>query len=180
MQFFRLSWNTGNLIQMSWKSHGIPLVYGIRVCTHILPGYDGILLCHVLHVSCKKKQIIKKEMDSVLGHLCAHITGPGEPPEDGEMTLPSRHRIRNWRPGGLGLNTIPLVTKAPYNIESLRVSGEETFCFFETSRPEWGSNPRSPTFQAGSFNHCTRALANIQVIKNWDSGRWWGRPLSHS
>ena len=39
-------------------------------------------------------------MNGVLGHLCAHIglTGPGEPPEDGEineMTLPSRHRIRN-------------------------------------------------------------------------------------
>ena len=39
----------------------------------------------------------------------------------------------------------------------LRVSGEETCCFFETWRPEWGSSPRSPTFQAGSFNHCTRA-----------------------
>ena len=42
----------------------------------------------------------KNEMNGVLGYLCAHIgqTGPGEPPEDGEMnemTLPSRHRIRN-------------------------------------------------------------------------------------
>ena len=40
------------------------------------------------------------EMNGVLGHLCAHIgyTGPGEPPEDGEMneiTLPSRHGMRN-------------------------------------------------------------------------------------
>ena len=39
-------------------------------------------------------------MNGVLGHLCAHTgqAGPGEPPEDGEMnemTLPSRHRIRN-------------------------------------------------------------------------------------
>ena len=38
-----------------------------------------------------------------LGHLCAHIglTGPGEPPEDGEMikmTLSSKHRIRNSSP----------------------------------------------------------------------------------
>ena len=49
------------------------------------------------------------------------------------------------------------VTEAPHNIESLRVSGEETFCFFEIWRAGWGSNPRSPTFQAGRFNHCTRA-----------------------
>ena len=45
-------------------------------------------------------------MNRVLGLTCAHIgsTGPGEPPEDSEMnemTLPSRHRIRNPSPGGL-------------------------------------------------------------------------------
>ena len=40
------------------------------------------------------------------------------------------------------------------NIESSRVSGKETFCFYETWRPEWGS-----TFQAGIFNYCTRAPA---------------------
>ena len=43
---------------------------------------------------CKKKN----EMNRALGHLCAHIglTGPGEPPENGEMNemaLSSRHRI---------------------------------------------------------------------------------------
>ena len=38
-----------------------------------------------------------------------------------------------------------LVTEALHNIESLRVCGEEIFCFFETWRPAWGSNPRSPT-----------------------------------
>ena len=47
--------------------------------------------------------------------------------------------------------------KVPHNIESLRVSVEETFRLFETSRPEWASNPRSPTFKAGSLNYCTRA-----------------------
>ena len=45
-------------------------------------------------------------MSGVLEHLCAHIglTGPGEAPEDcamNEMTLSSRHRIRNSNPGGL-------------------------------------------------------------------------------
>ena len=40
--------------------------------------------------------------------------------------------------------------------------GEETFCFFETLRPEWDTNTRSPTFQAGSFNHCTRTPPHIR------------------
>ena len=52
------------------------------------------------------------------------------------------------------------VTDALHNIELLRVGGEETFCIFETRRPEWGSIPRSPTFQAGSFNHGTKAPAH--------------------
>ena len=49
-------------------------------------------------------------MNRALGHFCAHIVqiGPGEPPEDGEMTLPSRHRIRNSSPGGLRPITLPL------------------------------------------------------------------------
>ena len=37
-------------------------------------------------------------------------TGPGEPPEDGEMseiTLPSRHRMLNSSPGGLRSSTLP-------------------------------------------------------------------------
>ena len=39
-------------------------------------------------------------------------------------------------------------------------AGQEHYvCVFETWRPEWGSNPRSPTFQAGRFTHCTRAPA---------------------
>ena len=68
---------------------------------------------------------------------------------------------------GFGIRTLAVwdraryisVTEVPHNIESSRVSGEETFCFFETWRPERSSSPRSPTFQAGSFNHCTRAPA---------------------
>ena len=50
------------------------------------------------------------------------------------------------------------VTEAPHNIECSLVSGDETVCFFETWILERGTNLRSPTFQAGSFNHCTRAL----------------------
>ena len=56
---------------------------------------------------------IQNEMNRALGHYCAHTgeTGPGEPPEDGEMsemTLPSRHRTRNSNPGGLRPSTLHL------------------------------------------------------------------------
>ena len=49
-------------------------------------------------------------MNRALGHFCAHtgLIGPGEPPEDGEMTLPSSHRIQNSNPGGLRSSTLPL------------------------------------------------------------------------
>ena len=62
-----------------------------------------------------------------------------------------------------------LVTEAPHNLESLRVSGKETVCFFETGRPEWGSNTRSPTFQTGimseEVNECWLDMhVSIRVI----------------
>ena len=66
-------------------------------------------------------------------------------------------------------------TEAPHNIESLRGSGEETFFLFETWRPEWGSSWRSPILQAGSFNHCTRALALVESIKT--HSRLWDEPI---
>ena len=57
----------------------------------------------------------------------------------------------------------PWRSEVPHNIDSLRVSGKETFCFFEAWRPEWGSNPRFPTFQLGSLNHRTRAPALLEI-----------------
>ena len=58
-------------------------------------------------------------------------------------------------------------TEVLHNMESSRVSGEETFCFFDTWRPEWDSNPQLPIFQAGSFNHCnSTAAAGGSTISN--------------
>ena len=63
------------------------------------------------------------KMNEVLGHICAHIGSPGpvEHPKDGEMnemTLPSRHRIRDSSPSsGLRPHTYLLVTETPHNIE---------------------------------------------------------------
>ena len=66
---------------------------------------------------------------------------------------PSRHSIRNSNPGGLKPSPLYFsVTEALHNIESLRVSREETFYFFEPWIAERGSNRRSPAFQAGSFS----------------------------
>ena len=109
-------------------------------------------------------------------HLCGHIgwTVPREPPEDGgmnEMTLPSRHMIRIWNPGNMRLSILPLVTEALHNIESLRVSEEKTVCFFESWSPEWGSNPRSPTFQAGSINHCTKYAIMANTRRRWPQNK---------
>ena len=81
-------------------------------------------------------------MNRALGHFCAHIgyTGPGEPPKDGEMnemTLSSRHRIRNSsRARYLS------VTEAPHNTDFHTWMGKKHFCFFQTA--ETGN--RTPSF----------------------------------
>ena len=87
--------------------------------------------------------------------------GPGKPPEDGEMnkmTLPSRHRIRNSVWGRAGYLS---VIEAPHKTESLQVSG---YMFLWNLNTRAGTNPRSPTFQTGSFTHCTRAPIPITPI----------------
>ena len=57
------------------------------------------------------------------------------------------------------------VTDASNNIESLQVSGEETFCFFETCMPEQGLKSQSPTFQAGSFFSITILFISNGIVK---------------
>ena len=48
--------------------------------------YSGFCFLHDYHAD-RIMLVHKNEMNRALGHLCAHIgyTGPGEPPEDGEM-----------------------------------------------------------------------------------------------
>ena len=84
-------------------------------------------------------------MNRALGHLCPHIgkTGPGEPPEAGEMnemTLSSRHRIRNSSPGGLRPSTLPLGHVG--SILSFTGGwGRNIFVSFKPPRP--GTEPRT-------------------------------------
>ena len=55
------------------------------------------------------------------------------PPEDDEMTLSSRHRIRNSSPGGLWPSTLPLGHGGSPQYWVSHVVREETFCFFQTA-----------------------------------------------
>ena len=91
------------------------------------------------------------------------------------MTLPSRHMIRNLSPGSLRPSTLPLGHGGSQQYWIFM--SERGKCFFETWGPDWGSNPRSPNFQAGSFNHCTRAPAlTVKDIMYPNNISYWTRP----
>ena len=79
-----------------------------------------------------------------------------------------RHIIRNSSHGVLR----PSMLTLGHTI--LNLHDWETFCLFETWRPEWGANPRSPTFQAGSFNDCARVplVACSTQRVNPETGVW--------
>ena len=103
----------------------------------------------------------------LLGHFCAHTgkIGPGESPEDGEMTLPSRHRIRNSNPGVWGRARHLSITEAPYNTEFYEWMGKKHFCFFQTA--ETGKRTQtSSSVKGGGANHYPRAPAQNWTEKN--------------
>ena len=113
------------------------------------------------------------EMNRALGHLYAHIgwTGPGEPREDGEiieMTLSSRHRIRNSSPGGQKSSTLPLGLGGSPQYWLSHVDGEETiFCFFQTA--ETGNRTPNSGVKGSGANHYPRA--HTQLFNN-DVNKW--------
>ena len=107
-------------------------------------------------------------MNRALGHLCAHIgqTGPGEPPEDGEMiemTLSSRHRIRNSSPGGLRPSTLPLGHGGSSQYWLSHVDVEETF--FKPPRP--GTEPRTLAWKAAVLTTTLGHRPDVKVKVNW-------------
>ena len=85
------------------------------------------------------------------------------------MTLPSWHRIRKSSPCCLRRCTLPLGHGGSPHYWIFKSERVRNILFFETWRPEWDLKPRSPTFQAGSFNHCTRAPA----LGRWYICRLW-------
>ena len=71
-------------------------------------------------------------------------------PEDGkmiEMTLSSRHRIRNLSPGGLRPSTLPLGHWGSPQYWLSHVDGEETF-FVSFKPPRPGTEPRTLAWKA--------------------------------
>ena len=98
-------------------------------------------------------QMLANKMSGVLGHLRAQRgeTGPG-PPEDGkmnEMTLPSRHRTRTLAVWGRARYFS--VTDAPHILNLYEWAVKNHFVTLKLE-----CNTRSPSFQAGNFNHGTR------------------------
>ena len=74
-----------------------------------------------------------------------------------EMTLSSRHRIRNSSPGGLRPSTLPSVTEAPHNTDFHTWMGKKHFCFFKTA--ETGNRTPNSGVKGSGANHYPRAPA---------------------
>ena len=74
-----------------------------------------------------------------------------------EMTLSSRHRIRNSSPGGLRPSTLPLGHGGSPQYWLSHVDGEETFLFL-WNRRDWEPNPELWLKGSGA-NHYPRAPA---------------------
>ena len=94
----------------------------------------------------------------------------------GEMTLPFRHMIRNSSSGGLRPSTLPLGRGGSPQYWIFTSERRRNIFLFKTWRPEWGSSPRSPTFQAASFIHSTRApamiIATLDCLQTFSANHW--------
>ena len=95
----------------------------------------------------------KETNGGFMSPLCIYrLNGPRKPPLDDEW-------MRWHYPPEQDLKYVPWWSEAEHatcwsqRLPTILIERRaETFCSFEIWRPEWGSNPRSPTFQAGSFN----------------------------
>ena len=72
------------------------------------------------------------------------------------MTLPSRHKIRNSKPGGLRPSTLPLGHGGSAQYCVLRVDGEETILFFSQTA-ETGKRAQNSSVKGSGANHYPRA-----------------------
>ena len=71
-----------------------------------------------------------------------------------EMTLSSRHRIRNSSPGGLRPSTLPLGHGGSPQYQLLHVDGEETILFLSNRRDR---EPNPGLVKGSGANHYPRA-----------------------
>ena len=102
-----------------------------------------------------------RRMVSFWNHLCANIglTGSGVPPEDDEInkvTLPSIHGIRKSSPCGLRRSTLPLGHGGCPQYWIFMNERKNNILFsLKLGCQSVVQNPRSPTFQSGSFKEIT-------------------------
>ena len=87
-----------------------------------------------------------------------------------EMTLSSRHRIRNSSPGGLRPSTLPLGHGGSPQYDFHTWMGKKHFCFFETA--ETGNRTPNSGVKGSGANHYPRAPAGAGVTLR---GQRWGR-----
>ena len=84
-----------------------------------------------------------------------------------EMTLSSRHRIRNSSPGSLRPSTLPLGHGGSPQYWLSHVEGEETFfCFFQTA--ETGNRTLNSGVKGSGANHYPRAPAQVEKCLCWE------------
>ena len=98
-----------------------------------------------------------------------------------EMTLPSRHRIRNSNPRGLRPSTLPLGHGGSTQYWVLGVDGEETFLFL-SNRRDRGTSPGKRTPNSGvkgsDANHYPRAPAPCHADNIPANTRRWTNVVS--
>ena len=98
------------------------------------------------------------EMNRALGHLCAHIgqTGPGEPPEDGEMIgMTQDPKFGPWR--SEAEHATSRSRKLPIILTSTRGWGRNIFCFLQTA--ETGNRTPNSGVKGSGANRYPRATA---------------------
>ena len=94
-----------------------------------------------------------------------------------EMTLSSRHRIRNSSTGGLMPSTLPLGHGGSPQYWLSHVDGEETF--FVSLTAETGNRTPNSGVKGSGANHYPRAPAH-QVGENWSFLLNFGPKMSKS
>ena len=82
-----------------------------------------------------------------------------------EMTLSSRHRIRNWSPGGLRPSTLPLGHGGSPQYWLSHVDVEKKRCFFQTA--ETGNRTPNSGVKGSGANHYPRAPAPEMKNEIW-------------
>ena len=90
-----------------------------------------------------------------------------------EMTLPSRHRIRNSSPGGLRPSMLPLYHRGSPQYQIFTSERGRNILFLWNCRPDCGSNPWSQTFQGSISVSVKSHLVNVLIFFLDLRDTWW-------